>query len=61
MYLTLGQAAKQTGKSKATISKYIKTGKLSYVSKGSSGYQLDPAEVFRVFTPVNVSSEQPLT
>jgi len=61
MYLTLGQAAKKTGKSKATISKYLKTGQLSYVNKSSSGYQLDPAEVFRVFTPVNSKSEQMLT
>jgi len=58
MYLTLGQAAKKTGKSKATISKYIRTGKLSYVSKDSTGYKLDPAEVFRVFTPVGVITEQ---
>lgn len=61
MYLTLGQAAKQTGKSKATLSKYIRLGKLSYVSKDSTGYKLDPAEVFRVFTPANVHSEQSLT
>lgn len=61
MYLTLGQAAKKTGKSKATISKYISSGKLSYVSKDSTGYRLDPAEVFRVFTPVNVDTEQSLT
>ncbi len=61
MYLTLGQAAKKTGKSKATISKYIRSGKLSYISKDSTGYKLDPAEVFRVFTPVNVDTEQSLT
>ncbi len=61
MYLTLGQAAKKTGKSKATISKYIRSGKLSYVSKDSTGYKLDPAEVFRVFAPVNVDAERSLT
>lgn len=61
MYLTLGQAAKKTGKSKATISKYIRSGKLSYISKDSAGYKLDPAEVFRVFTPVNVDIERSLT
>ncbi len=60
MYLTLGQAAKQTGKSKTTIWKYIQIGKLSYVSKDSSGYKLDPAEVFRVFTPTNIQAEQSL-
>tara|TARA_B100000700_G_scaffold249034_1_gene279132 strand:+ start:669 stop:1031 length:363 start_codon:yes stop_codon:yes gene_type:complete len=61
MYLTLGQAAKKTGKSKATISKYIRSGKLSYINKDSTGYKLDPAEVFRVFTPVNVDTERSLT
>jgi hypothetical protein len=61
MYLTLGQAAKKTGKSKATISKYVRSGKLSYISKDSTGYKLDPAEVFRVFTPINVDTERSLT
>lgn len=64
MYLTLGQAAKETGKSKATISKYIKTGKLSVVSKNDSGFQIDPSELFRVF-PANKQqtgkNEQSLT
>ncbi len=64
MYLTLGQAAKEAGKSKATISKYIKKGKLSVVSKDSSGYEIDPAELFRVFPKseqVNTKSEQSQT
>jgi len=64
MYLTLGQAAKATGKSKATISKYIKNGTLSTISKENSGYEIDPAELFRVFpkqTPVTTSIEQSQT
>ncbi len=48
-YLSLGQAAKETGKSKATISKYIKNGKLSVVSKEDGSYQIEPSELFRVF------------
>ncbi len=64
MNLTLGQAAKEAGKSKATISKYLKNGKLSYVSKTEKGYQIDPSELFRVF-PKNeqetVHNEQPQT
>jgi len=48
-YLTLGQAAKETGVSKATIFKAIKSGKLSYVGKTQAGYKIDPAELFRVF------------
>ena len=49
MYLTLGQAAKEAKKSKATISKYIKNGKLSVVEKGKDGFKIDPSELFRVF------------
>jgi DNA-binding transcriptional MerR regulator len=48
-YFTLNEAAKQTGKSKSTISKYLKEGKISYIEKTENGYKLDPAEVFRVF------------
>jgi hypothetical protein len=49
LFLTLGQAAKETGKSKGTISKAIKSGRLSYIDKDSTGYKIDPAELFRVF------------
>ena len=49
MYLSLGEAAKQTGKSKATISKYIKKGDLS-ANKNNAGYfEIEPSELFRVF------------
>lgn len=48
-YLTLGQAARETGKSKSVISKAISTGQLSTISKDDSGYKIDPAELFRVF------------
>ena len=51
VYLSLGQAAKEAGLSKATISKALKTGRLSYVSKSTAGFQIDPAELFRVFAP----------
>jgi hypothetical protein len=64
VYLSLGQAAKEAGLSKATISKALKTGRLSYVSKSTSGYEIDPAELFRVFTPktlVTVESERSQT
>jgi hypothetical protein len=49
--MSLGQAAKQALVSKATISKALASGRLSYVSKSSAGYQIDPAELFRVFPP----------
>lgn len=49
--LTMGQAAKETGVSKATLSKALKSGRLSYVAKSTAGYEIDPAELFRVFPP----------
>lgn len=64
LFLTLGQAAKETGTSKATIFKALKSGKLSYVEKTPTGYKIDPAELFRVFQPVtpeNGQSEQTRT
>ncbi len=49
IYLTLGQSAKETGRSKSTIFKALESGKLSYVEKTTAGYKIDPAELFRVF------------
>ena len=54
-YLTLGQAAKETGKSKSTIFKAIQNGNLSYIEKTTAGYKLDRDEVFLLF-PANDSS-----
>ncbi len=45
---SLTQAAKQVGKSKPTISKAIKTGRLS-AAKVGNGYEIDAAELFRVY------------
>jgi len=50
---SLNQAAKEAGKSTSTISKYLKNGRLSYVSKDEGGYKIDPAELFRVFPKTN--------
>jgi len=50
MYLTLSQAAKEIGKSKGTLSKAVKDGKLSVAKKDENGsFQIDPAELFRAF------------
>lgn len=60
-YLTLGQAAQKSGKSKSTLSKALKTGRLSYVKKVGNQYRIDPAELHRVFPlkqPANVEVEQ---
>ncbi len=49
MVYTLGEAAKATGKSKSTISKAIKNGRIS-ASKGGNGvYSIDPSELHRVY------------
>jgi hypothetical protein len=53
MKLSLGQAAKETGVDKSTISRAIKSGKLSAHRKESGGYEIDPAELFRVFSPAS--------
>lgn len=63
-YLTLGQAAEMCGWSKGAISKAIKSGKMSVHEKTKAGFQLDPAEVLRVFpkkteTLQNEQSETP--
>lgn len=49
MKLSLSAAARESGKSKSTISRAIKKGKLSASKAGGGGYQIDPAELFRVF------------
>ena len=51
MKLTLGQAAKEVGLSKTAISNAIKNGRLSAGKKESGGYEIDPAELFRVYPP----------
>jgi hypothetical protein len=59
MYLTLGQAAKEAGVAKSTISKALSSGKLSYREKNSDGYKIDPAELFRVFPKTSkISSDE---
>ena len=47
--LTLGQAAKETGTAKSVLSRAIKTGRISAVRKANGTYEIDPAELFRVY------------
>ena len=47
--LSLSQAAKLTGKSKSTINRAIKTGKLSATRHEDGTYSIDPAELTRAF------------
>lgn len=49
MKYTLSQAAKATGKNKATIQRAIKSGKISAPKNSSGAYEIDPAELHRVF------------
>jgi len=56
MSYTLGQAAKATGKSKPTIQRAIKNGTISASKTGDGSYEIDPAELHRVFPPVTHAS-----
>jgi hypothetical protein len=56
MKYTLGQAAKAVGKSKATIHRDIKSGKLSADRQDDGSYRIDAAELFRVYPPANTGS-----
>ena len=54
---SLTQAAKEVGKSKPTISKAIKTGRLS-AKKVGVGYEIDAAELFRVYPKATQSEPE---
>ena len=56
MKFTVGTAAKETGKAKSTISRYIKQGKLSAEKTANGPYAIDAAELFRVFPRVEPSN-----
>ena len=47
--LSLSQAAKLTGKSKSTINRAIKSGKISAIRHDDGSYSIDPAELSRAF------------
>ena len=52
MHYTLGTAAKATGKSKPTIFRAIKSGKISGEKDVNGDWVIQPAELHRVFPPV---------
>jgi hypothetical protein len=64
---SLGTAAIATGKSKTTIHRAIKSGKLSAFKNDDGTFEIDPAELHRVFYPVthgvtgNTTMEQSVT
>ena len=51
MGYTLGQAAKATGKDRSTIYRAIKTGKTSAAQNAHGEWDIDPAELHRVYPP----------
>lgn len=63
MQYTLGTAAKATGKSKSTIHRAIKSGRISATCDDTGTYRIDPSELHRIFHPVpqNGSKEPALT
>lgn len=47
--VSLGEAARITGKNRTTIFRAMKTGRLSYTTTGNGDRQVDTAELDRVF------------
>ena len=61
MAYTLGEAAKAVGKSKATLSKAVKSGRLSAIKKEDGSFSIEAVELHRVYPPTplqTVNSEQ---
>jgi hypothetical protein len=58
--LSATQASKAVGKSVPTVTRAIKSGKLSAEKRDGGGYDIDPSELFRVWPAVsNVSDATP--
>ena len=56
MKYTLGTAAKATGKSKSTLSRDIKNGRISAIRGDNGSFEIDPAELHRVYPSVPSNS-----
>ncbi|WP_407929392.1 MerR family transcriptional regulator, partial [Jannaschia marina] len=57
MKYSLSEAAKATGKNKTTIQRAIKNGKISATKGASGAYEIDPAELHRVFPPATAQRD----
>ena len=55
---SLGQAAQETGRGKSTLHRALKDGTLSGTKDDKGRWQIDPAELFRVF-PRNAPGDAP--
>ena len=63
MSLSAVEAGELVGVSKAAILKAVKTGRISATKNAKGAWQIDPAELFRVYTPVSTqvsASPQPV-
>lgn len=49
MGYTLGEASREVGKSKSTLSKAVKSGKISATKLDDGSFSIEPVELFRVF------------
>lgn len=58
MKYTAGQAAKATGVATATITRALKSGKISGRKDENGAWAIDPAELHRVFPPVSLKEHE---
>lgn len=58
MSYTLNDAAKATGKSKTTIHRAVKSGKISASKLENGAYSIDPSELHRVFPRVTQERQE---
>lgn len=54
--VSMTKGAELAGVSKGTVSKALKSGRLSYAEKTDNGYLIDTSELFRVFPPKQAQS-----
>ncbi len=58
MPYTLGQAAKATGRSKPTILRMIRLGRISAVKDELGVWQIEPVELHRLYPPLLTAEQQ---
>lgn len=58
MKYTAGQAAKATGVATATITRALKSGRISGQKDDNGAWMIDPAELHRVFPPVSLKERE---
>lgn len=57
--VSMTKGAELAGVSKGTVSKALKSGRLSYTEKTDNGYLIDTSELFRVFPPKQSETVEP--